>query len=61
MRQRAASRRPPVFGPDWCYLVAALDHDGDLWGLEAALVAGLRDPFWGRQAIAEATATTRTT
>lgn len=63
---RTAQRRPPVFGPEpwatvagqaWCHwdlwycLVAVLDHDGDLSGLEAVLVAALRGPLWGRRAV----------
>jgi hypothetical protein len=63
---RTGRRRPPVFGREpwstiggaswshwdlWYCLVAALDHDGDLSGLEAVLVAALRDPLWGRQAV----------
>lgn len=66
MSPTAAPRRPPVFGPEpwatvgereWCHwdlwycLVAVLDHGGDLEGVEATFVAGLRDPLWGRDAV----------
>jgi len=55
-------RRPPALGPEpwstfaglgWCHsdlwycLMAALDHDGDLSGLEAVLAAALPDPLRG--------------
>lgn len=41
----------------WCHwgrchcLVAALDHDGDLRGVEVVLVARLRDPLSGMEVI----------
>lgn len=59
------TRRPPTFGPEpwaevagqpWCHwdrwycLVAVVDHDGDLAGVEEALVAALSDAGWGRDA-----------
>jgi hypothetical protein len=59
-------RRPPIFGAEpwstvagrswshwdlWYCLVAVLDHEGDLAGLESVLAAALRYPLWGRDAI----------
>ena len=59
------ARRPPTFGPEpwaevagqrWCHwdrwycVVAMVDHDGDLAGVEQALVAALSDALWGRDA-----------
>ena len=60
-----STRRPPTFGPEpwaevagqpWCHwdrwycVVAVLDHDGDLGGVEDTLVAALSDALWGRAA-----------
>lgn len=60
-----STRRPPTFGPEpsaevagqpWCHwdrwycLVAVVDHDGDLGGLEEALVAAVLEALWGRDA-----------
>lgn len=60
-----STRHPPTFGPEpwaevarqpWCHwdrwycVVAMLDHDGDLGGVEDTLVAALSDALWGRAA-----------
>ena len=60
-----STRRPPTFGPEpwaevagqpWCHwdrwycVVAVVDHDADLGGVEETLVAALSDALWGRAA-----------